>query len=1459
MFSCALSFFIAEKDKLNENGLHFFLQRQTILKDLSTPMEGYHSLSAWNTQPKMQPSFAPQHPTPSIHTLLPLPSSPPNAPRPRTNTFPLTQSGAAVGISGTLPIRATADPWQQGGGEVMELERLANTPKYQRVQCVLCEVALHSNEDIRKHLATQQHSEAILQHPEIRLQDILIPDSFVSEALRKGLNPSFESHQPTRQNPSVGTKRGLIWTSEQRNQQEDVNKINQTSFKISDSEFELAKRMKLDVTPVRPINPTKPPEVPSHQRSSTYPSQTHQRTSELGQRYAMERLDGNIHRYMYNPDWFKPDVPMHDFESKHPTGRSVARYETYDVGRTDSNSWRYDVGRSESNVSRYDSGRSESNVSRYDSGRADSNVSRYDSGRADSNISRYDSGWADGNVSRYDSGRADSTVSRYDSGRADSNVSRYDSGWADSTVSRYDSGRADSNVSRYDSGRADSTVSRYDSGRADSNVSRYDSGRADSNVSRYDSGRADSNISRYDSGRADSTVSRYDSGRADSNVSRYDSGRSESSSSISGRLGPSVARYNSRNSEVGWSCKPRLDTGPNSGSGFPRNEFEAVGSRQEPRKAEASSQQDSQVSFKFDVKETVFHCKVCDIAVPNQFHWEFHAKSAKHLENIRALEEAARGGEESVKLKEKQWENEGEWRKREQKQREMEIAEEERLKMLEEERRRAEEEKTRAEARERVHMEENLGQRWRRAMQEKDMAGMMLGGQPSNKAVDERVSKAEDPTPKVTSTNQQQASSAIVPSFKLEEVQPEFHCDICNFVVRNRNYWKSHINSPRHQMKVSGSPAQSKTTSSSQDLPFRCILCDICTNDESTFGQHMMGRRHRNNLKLSPALTKTQVTGTTKADKLPSAVAAAIVQPTLKLAQEGQGQNEASKPTSGSSAIKPQATLPATNIVKPLAHKPVAPLPTTSTQQQPSTSKVKESSPNATLPQTSDHEAKIGKPIRLKRPWRKSRDDDTGSAEASEPGERAAGRITQSANVQHSSQQRSSLASIQSPDRPTSITTTAHPSTTQQQSKRAAVLGQTQEEFSRPRMIPTGHVTRGNAVVKTSPQQRPQISPPYRHHSRSPLPTSSRSEVIMHTGSRTELDKRGPDYGTDKDYSLGESYDMREVRSYEMAENKERYRPEEFEGDSLEFEIHPDTPDFDQYQDSSLSFDHHETTSRYSSLPPHTTESRYGSDSSRLDFNPRPQAPVSSKPRGDPGPASSVYPRTSSAEFEQRRFVTSKWDSRPSPFQGPRDKFGSLIRPTSQTLSPLHASNTAPPAATVSRIFGSASGRQRSVQTINYHHGKGEPPQLSQRQAGSGFGAHTWPGEQHSLGAAEHETRSGIVHEKARVPSHDNHERPGPLAFPTRNEQDSRTWPWQHATERGIPRTGYMMDHEREQMFHPMDRNIDPSEGRRLWPFEHKLAATLSPMPEPNILLPPRREYGYAARSDFDIPRHLPF
>lgn len=365
----------------------------------------------------------------------------------------------------------------------------------------------------------------------------------------------------------------------------------------------------------------------------------------------------------------------------------------------------------------------------------------------------------------------------------------------------------------------------------------------------------------------------------------------------------------------------------------------------------------------------------------------------------------------------------------------------------------------------------------------------------------------------------------------------------------------------------------------------------------------------------------------------------------------------------------------------------------------------------------------------------------------------------------------------------------------------------------------------------------------------------------MHTGtslSRTDIDKRGPNYGTDKDHSLGESYDMREVRSYEMAENKERYRPEEFEGDSLEFEIHPDTPDFDQYQDSSLSLDPHETTSRYSSLPPHTTESRYGSDSSRLDFNPRPLAPFSSEPRGDPGPASSVYPRMSSAEFEQRRFVTSKWGSRPSPFKGPRDKFGSLIKPSSQTLSPLHASNTAPPAATVSRIFGSSSGRQRSVQTINYHHGKGEPPQLSQRQAGSDFGAHTWPGEQHSLGAAEYETGSGIVHEKARILSH---ELPEPLAFSTRNEQDSRTQPWQHATERGIPRTAYMMDREREQMFHSMDRNIDPSDDRRLWPFEHKLATTLSPMPDPNVLLPPRREYeyGYAARSDFDVPRHLPF
>ena len=111
------------------------------------------------------------------------------------------------------------------------------------------------------------------------------------------------------------------------------------------------------------------------------------------------------------------------------------------------------------------------------------------------------------------------------------------------------------------------------------------------------------------------------------------------------------------------------------------------------------------------------------------------------------------------------------------------------------------------------------------------------------------------------------------------------------------------------------------------------------------------------------------------------------------------------------------------------------------------------------------------------------------------------------------------------------------------------------------------------------------------------------------------------------------------------------------------------------------------------------------------------------------------------------------------------------------------------------------------------------------------------------------------MHEKARIQSH----LPGPLEFPTRIEQDSRTRSWQHETEREIPRTAYMMDHDREQIFHPIDRHLNPSDGRRLWPFEDKLAATLSPLPEPNILLPPGREYGYPARSDFDIPRHLSF
>ena len=438
-------------------------------------------------------NLMPERPTPNI---LPWPHVPAHdatysheaLKHARRNTFPPMQLGAAAADEGKIGFHPTRSPIS------LQQEGTISTPhsKSQSVQCVLCQVALHSNEDIRDHLSTQQHSVAILQHPEVRLQDILIPESFVSEALRKGADPISDPSKSPAQTSSGPRKRGLVWSTE--NQQE-VNQIHKTSFKISDSEFELAKRMRLDVP--------------------------RQQMSDLGPRYGK--------------------------------------------------------GRSDSNVSRYDSGQSESKIPRYEHGRSESSIRRYDSGRSKPNVPGYDSG---------------SDVSGYNAGKPNS------AGF-EGSFPRYDSGRPESNVPMDESR---SSIPRYGSERSESNVSKYK--------------KFESNTSEYEFGRSKTSFPRYNSGI--SGVERTSKSRSEGS----------------RDFESG---APSHDVGTPETTGVRRTPSKPeAGVRRTPSQPEASSLLPPQ---EVSVKETVIHCKVCDIAVPNQFHWGFHAKTKKHLQNMRVLEE----------------------------------------------------------------------------------------------------------------------------------------------------------------------------------------------------------------------------------------------------------------------------------------------------------------------------------------------------------------------------------------------------------------------------------------------------------------------------------------------------------------------------------------------------------------------------------------------------------------------------------------------------------------------------------------------------------------------------------------------------------------------------------------------------------------------------------------------------
>ena len=102
------------------------------------------------------------------------------------------------------------------------------------------------------------------------------------------------------------------------------------------------------------------------------------------------------------------------------------------------------------------------------------------------------------------------------------------------------------------------------------------------------------------------------------------------------------------------------------------------------------------------------------------------------------------------------------------------------------------------------------------------------------------------------------------------------------------------------------------------------------------------------------------------------------------------------------------------------------------------------------------------------------------------------------------------------------------------------------------------------------------------------------------------------------------------------------------------------------------------------------------------------------------------------ADLKQRRFATSMWGNRAPPFKSPRPTVNSPSGPgsldggsnSSQTRSALPAAKTALPSP-ANWLLTDTTGRLRSVETINYHHGWSQAPDSAQQP---GFKAQPQPG-----------------------------------------------------------------------------------------------------------------------------------
>ena len=189
-----------------------------------------------------------------------------------------------------------------------------------------------------------------------------------------------------------------------------------------------------------------------------------------------------------------------------------------------------------------------------------------------------------------------------------------------------------------------------------------------------------------------------------------------------------------------------------------------------------------------DVKEHMIHCKICGIIVPNQFHWEAHIKRSSHLMNLQQSEE------------------------REAQERDEVEAESEVMRVEESKQARLEEEMTT----ELMQMEEE-----------------------DTSFYKEELEKESEDIPAETSTFMPPKQ----PARTMTLAQLRLRCGYCDIIIHERGFWPAHIKSKRHLM---ASAAPDKESPTVRPIPsFYCDICDVSPLDEPQFAAHINGKKHQ--------------------------------------------------------------------------------------------------------------------------------------------------------------------------------------------------------------------------------------------------------------------------------------------------------------------------------------------------------------------------------------------------------------------------------------------------------------------------------------------------------------------------------------------------------------------------------------------------------------------------------------